>query len=187
MRTPVRFPRVAIVGSREFERLDLVQQAVRQLGRRVVIVSGGARGVDKTAERTAKRLGYPEPRIFRAAWKVHGKKAGFIRNKKIVAEADGVIAFWDGHSPGTQHTLELAEKAQKPIILVLEAEGDIRMIPKNWDPRKRYVTSSQKQKMTKLIRDRQDAGQYSGEQAAILLTILETRFEEIDDGEASTS
>jgi len=122
MKTPVQYKRVAVVGSRDFKRLDLVEAAVQNLGPSV-IVSGGARGVDTAAEKEAKRLGYPEPAIHRADWRLHGKKAGMLRNLKIINDCEALIVFWDGSSPGTAHTLKLAERAERPVLLVVSPNG----------------------------------------------------------------
>lgn len=132
MRSPKRHVRVGVVGSRTFERLELVTDIVRHLGR-CVIVSGGAKGVDITAEREALRLGYPKPVIHLPKWKQYGKVAGMIRNRLIVEDSNGLIIFWDGVSPGTRGTLEIAKQAQKPYILVTVVDGWIQPIEKaNW-------------------------------------------------------
>lgn len=48
-------PVIAIVGSREYPRLDKVVSYVQRLPPHTIVVSGGARGVDKTAEIEAKK------------------------------------------------------------------------------------------------------------------------------------
>lgn len=81
------------------------------------IISGGAKGADTLAERFAKEREY-ETLIFSADWKTHGKAAGFIRNKQIVVACDMVLAFWDGKSKGTQHTIVLAKAAKRPTFII---------------------------------------------------------------------
>lgn len=106
---------VAIVGSREYADLDAVRTYVRDLvcyvGARLII-SGGARGVDRVAVATAKQHG-GMTKVYPADWQRHGKRAGFIRNQQIVHNADKVVAFWDGKSNGTHHTIKLADDANK--------------------------------------------------------------------------
>lgn len=132
MRSPKRHLRVGVVGSRTFSRLDLVAEAVRNLGR-CVIVSGGAEGVDINAEEEARWLGYPEPIIHLPNWKQYKKAAGMIRNRTIVEDSDGLIIFWDGVSSGTRGTIELAKQAKKPYILVMAANGMVLSLEKvNW-------------------------------------------------------
>lgn len=53
--------------------------------------------------------------IYNAEWQRHGKRAGMVRNAEMVEFAaeqgcEMFVAFWDGDSPGTAHTIELARK-----------------------------------------------------------------------------
>lgn len=107
--------KVAVVGSRDFPRLDEVRAYVASLPADTVIVSGGARGVDTAAVDEARRLGMRYI-VLPADWKTWGKRAGFMRNADIVAAADEIVAFWDGVSRGTRHTIALAEAAGKPVV-----------------------------------------------------------------------
>jgi len=109
--------RWALVGSREYRDLQAVREVVRLFpARGTVIVSGGARGVDQAAAEEAKKLGLPVVEYL-PDWHRHGRAAGMIRNRQIVANADAVIAFWDGQSRGTRHTVELANKVGIPVYL----------------------------------------------------------------------
>ena len=69
------------------------------------IVSGGAIGIDSIAEEYAinHRL---STIIHHAQWKKYGKSAGYRRNKLIWKDSDIIIAFWDGESEGTKHTID---------------------------------------------------------------------------------
>lgn len=106
--------KVAIVGSREYGQIYKVQEYVCSLPPDTVIVSGGARGVDHMAEFAALATG-KAVQIFKPDWNKHGKKAGYLRNIDIVNAADRVVAFWDGVSKGTQHSITLAKKNGKPV------------------------------------------------------------------------
>lgn len=108
--------RVAIVGSRDWPDRSAVIAAVDGLADDDVVVSGGARGVDTTAARAAQRRGL-RVIVHPADWKNLGKRAGYVRNADIVNEADRVIAFQYNGSKGTQHTIDLARKAGKPVEL----------------------------------------------------------------------
>jgi len=99
--------KIAVVGSREFKNLKLVQDFVANLPAGTTIISGGARGVDTEAEVTAIAHWLPTL-IFKAEWDKYGKSAGMKRNADIIAAADEVVAFWDGQSKGTAHTIQLA-------------------------------------------------------------------------------
>ncbi len=106
--------RVAIVGSRDYLHLGRVAQFVAALPAGTIVISGGARGVDKTAEQAARSYGL-ETLILPADWERFGKSAGFRRNHDIVGRADRVVAFWDGKSRGAKHTIDLARKAGVPV------------------------------------------------------------------------
>ncbi len=110
---------IAIVGSRTWVEDGRIAQIVSLIQRKhpdALIISGGARGVDTIAIRVAKRLGL-STKVYPADWDKHGKRAGFLRNQTLVSEADVVIAFWDGESRGTAHSIELAENAGKPCYI----------------------------------------------------------------------
>ncbi len=113
--------KIAIVGSRDYPDLQAVWDYVESLPLDTVIVSGGARGVDSIAEDCAFARGM-DTLIFPAEWDKYGKSAGFRRNERIVAECDRLVAFWDGTSRGTQHSIELARKAGK-LVTVITPEG----------------------------------------------------------------
>lgn len=121
MSTNVVF-RVAIVGSREFPgassqvRCWLSQFHV-DVRPRVLVISGGARGVDIAARAAAIDMGF-QYREYPADWDTHGKAAGYIRNEQMVLAADKVIAFWDGQSKGTKHTIDLALKHRKNLEVI---------------------------------------------------------------------
>jgi hypothetical protein len=114
--------RIAIVGSRGYLRGDLVERCVAALPAGSIVVSGGARGVDSFAEEAARRRGL-EVRVFRADWDRLGAKAGPIRNSELVANADRVVAFWDGKSRGTLDTVSKALAAGLPVE-VYDVDGE---------------------------------------------------------------
>jgi len=91
---------IAVVGSREYPRLDEVRNFVASLPPDVGVISGGAKGVDTAAEEEAKRCGLSF-RLFPANWKKHGKGAGFKRNKEMYDFCDYAVVFWDGQSKGS--------------------------------------------------------------------------------------
>lgn len=109
--------RVAIVGSRSFSHFELVRAYVRLLPPGTTVITGGARGVDTVAAVAARRRNLPLA-IHPAEWGRYGRSAGAKRNQRIVDDADRVVAFWDGKSPGTLITIELARKAGKPVQIV---------------------------------------------------------------------
>lgn len=135
--------KVAIVGSRGFPALDEVRAFVRGLPPMTVIVSGAGDkkrevvprkdwGVDETAEDEAERCGLvvvSYPAHWRRADGTIDRGAGFARNGLIVAQADRVVAFWDGQSRGTKDTIDKARKAGKPVeiyIATKDEKGNVR-------------------------------------------------------------
>lgn len=105
---------LAIVGSRDYPWPDLVRRYVSRIppGAVSAIYSGGARGVDTWAVEAARYAGIQVVELL-ADWEHHGKRAGFIRNQELVDAVDQVVAFWDGQSRGTRHTIGLAFDAGK--------------------------------------------------------------------------
>lgn len=112
--------KIGIVGSRDFGDLSRVSQFVRTAhdfyGPDLIIVSGGAVGVDTIAEREAKDLGIPTvifhptpPNASRRAF----IEAAFARNTLIVEASDIVFAFWTFDSAGTLDTIRKAKNLGK--------------------------------------------------------------------------
>lgn len=106
--------RVAIVGSREFKRLESVRKFVESLPITTVVVSGGAKGVDTVAEFAAARRGM-KTMVILPDYVKYGKRAPLIRNDKIVEDCDELVAFWNGESTGTLDAMRKAKAAGKPF------------------------------------------------------------------------
>lgn len=105
--------KVAIVGSRDYPNERQVVDYVNTLPLDTVIISGTARGVDRWAEKAARARGMTVE-TFPAKWRLHGKRAGFLRNTDIVIAADKVVAFTIG-SNGTADTIAKARQYGKPV------------------------------------------------------------------------
>ena len=114
--------RVAIVGSRDFPKMGVVRAFVQSLDLNVVVISGGARGVDTVAVEEARECGL-EVEEINAEWDEIGRAAGPLRNTKIVDRADIVVAFWDGRSSGTRDTIKKARAAGK-LMCVFKRSKD---------------------------------------------------------------
>lgn len=124
--------RIAVVGSRDFDDDILMHQVLDDIVVKqfpdVMIISGGARGADLMAEDYAKINGIL-CEIHLADWETYGKSAGFIRNDKVIKNADLCIAFWDGKSKGTQHAIGLCSKYHVGVKLIPVKEKPIRVNP----------------------------------------------------------
>lgn len=108
----------AIIGSRGFQNYEMLKIVCNRLIRDTdTIVSGAASGADILGKQYAieRKLGYIE---FPADWNTYGKRAGFIRNQEIIDNSDFVIAFWDGISKGTKHSLDLAKFGKIATLII---------------------------------------------------------------------
>jgi hypothetical protein len=86
------------------------------------VVSGEAEGVDRAGERWAAAHHIPV-KGFPANWKKYGKRAGKIRNIEMADYADGLLAVWDGESPGTSHMIATMVARGKPVVVVVVGQA----------------------------------------------------------------
>lgn len=122
--------RILITGTRSFDRIE---QNIAYMQERIsaaciafgegdeelVLVHGGARGVDTVAADAAHRLGLVLER-YSAHWDVYGKAAGVIRNQEMVdAGADVCLAFPSSEAPsrGTRDCIDRAKRAGIPVLV----------------------------------------------------------------------
>lgn len=109
--------KVIIAGSRTINLKQPVEDAMRDSGFKVTeVVCGGAGGVDRIGEYWAKRAKVPV-KYFKATWHLDGRAAGPMRNRKMAAYADALVAVWDGKSPGTTNMIEEMKKQRKPVFV----------------------------------------------------------------------
>jgi hypothetical protein len=114
--------RIGIVGSRNFGDLSRVSKFVEILhqryGDRLVIVSGGAKGVDSAAEKAADELGIKKM-IFLPRPGKPFHIAAMERNTEIVDYSHWVYAFWSvtKESTGTIDSMRKALLAGKLVGL----------------------------------------------------------------------
>jgi hypothetical protein len=108
--------RLCISGSRDFNDWELVDDFVRLLPQETILVLGGARGVDREAEKSANHYRI-HTEIHPADWS-KGKSAGVIRNIEMIDIADNVVAFWDGKSRGTKHAIDYAYGENKLLCVI---------------------------------------------------------------------
>lgn len=112
--------RLIIAGGRDFDDYSLLCDEVTQFigdEKDVTIISGLARGADTLGCRFAYEMNYPLEG-FAAEWHRYGRSAGIRRNKYMAKQADSLIAFWDGRSPGTMHMIDFAhEKGLKVKVI----------------------------------------------------------------------
>lgn len=113
--------RLAVIGSRDFTDYHLMRFVLcvyhEEANGNLQIVSGGARGADRLSEKFAEEFDL-DVKIFLAEWHKYGKSAGYRRNAEIVDHATELVAFWDGKSKGTEHSINLARKAGKKVVVI---------------------------------------------------------------------
>lgn len=125
--------KVAIIGSRSFQNYELLKFKLLPYRTSITeIVSGGADGADRIGEIYAKENNIPV-KVLPADWddfskpckikynssgKPYNALAGFKRNQLIIENADFIIAFWDGKSPGTRDSMQKAHKMRKDILII---------------------------------------------------------------------
>jgi len=113
--------RLAVVGSRTVTNYDAFKKELFKIIKEYKVtklVSGGANGADALAERYSNDFDI-DMEVYKAEWSLYGRSAGMIRNNKIWGNSDMGVAFWDGKSKGTAHSITLAKRQKKKIIIVL--------------------------------------------------------------------
>jgi len=122
--------KLIVAGGRDFADYDKMVDEILKLcqhgeykDKAVSIVSGMAPGADTLAVDFTKDYGvvlHPMP----ANWTKFKKAAGFRRNAEMAQFADGLLAFWDGVSPGTKHMIDTMKKLCKPVHVVMYDQAE---------------------------------------------------------------
>ena len=83
------------------------------------IIEGEARGADRLSRDWAVENGIPVER-FPADWELYGKRAGPIRNSRMLKEGkpEMVVAFRGPESRGTQNMIDQAMKAGVEVHVI---------------------------------------------------------------------
>lgn len=104
----------------------------------VTVIQGGAAGADRIALEWAKRHFLP-CETFEAEWGKYGRRAGFLRNSRMLKEGKptNVVAFVDKplqESKGTAMMVRIAQEAGVPVTVyepdsLAEKVEDIESLP----------------------------------------------------------
>ena len=108
---------VAIVGSREAGKLtvdDLVQRIPINCTR---LISCSSIDVYQLARQASHSLWLPLTEDL-PDYKTYGRRAPLVRNSRIIAEADLVLAFWDMRSRGTAHAIAECIRHRIPVKVI---------------------------------------------------------------------
>jgi predicted Rossmann-fold nucleotide-binding protein len=114
--------RFLVCGGRDFDDAQAVNRALDALHVKrgiTCIVEGGAPGADTHARIWAQANGV-DVRTFYADWGTHGRRAGPLRNARMLEEGrpDGVVAF-----PGGRGTADMIRQAMTAGLKVWRPYG----------------------------------------------------------------
>jgi hypothetical protein len=125
--------RVVVCGSRHFRdpltATARIVQRIAELPADVVLIHGNAAGADRLAGTAAERVGITVVK-FNADWERHSadcrcrgqgwcREAGKRRNLLMLDQQPYlVIAFWNGSSTGTLHTISNARSRGLPLEVI---------------------------------------------------------------------
>jgi len=122
-----KYHRVLICGDRNWHEVMPIRRVILELhkkwGNRLVIIEGGARGVDTLAHHEALKRGIPVM-TFDAPWELLPKAGGPVRNKWMlkIGKPHEAYAFHPDltKSKGTKDMVELLEKAGIKVKRVIQ-------------------------------------------------------------------
>lgn len=117
-----------VTGSRGIQERTVINNVLNGIladcsrrGDQLWLLHGGAAGVDQIAHNWAWKMhisttsippDYDDPTLKSR------KQAPLRRNLKMLdMKPDLVVAFWDGQSPGTKHTIDNARRREIPVLL----------------------------------------------------------------------
>lgn len=124
--------RVIIAGSREYsdyetlkDTCDYLLSEKANLGVKIIIISGHAKGADTLGEQYAQERGY-DCEIYPAEWDKYGKSAGYKRNVTMAEHANACIAFFKSGAKniGTQLMVNIAKEKGLEIREIKKEEGN---------------------------------------------------------------
>ena len=107
--------KLLIAGSRSITEFDLAPYIPPEVD---LIITGGANGVDTLAEQYADAHKISKL-VLRPQYGRYGRGAPLKRNEEIAAYADEALAFWDGQSRGTAHTVSLFKSLGKKVTVII--------------------------------------------------------------------
>lgn len=121
--------RVIVCGSRDWTDEHIIYGRLLQLPDSSIVITGGCRGADAIAAdlvHTSSLLALGSE-TYRADWKTHGKAAGPIRNRHMLAAGcDLLIAFHPdiASSKGTKHMVNIARAAGVSVEIIPGRQSD---------------------------------------------------------------
>jgi hypothetical protein len=111
-------------GSRGFEDQDVLTTKIASLHMGSVVLVSPTHGATAAVRTAALRLGL-EMHVYTARFEKYStaEEAYFARDEEMIRDADRVVVFWNGCSPGTAHEVEYAKEIGKPIEVFMCDQG----------------------------------------------------------------
>ena len=116
-----------IVGSRSIKDPKIIIEAIEKCGWEISsVVVGNSLGVDRVAAAWARNNNIPLT-IMPANWSETVPGPGSPRNVAMAKKAQGLLAIWDGKSPGTKQMLRMAKyyKLKRSVCYAKPSIGNI--------------------------------------------------------------
>jgi len=108
--------KVCIAGSRSIVDQSIVFKAITDSQLAIEeIITGGAAGVDKIAQRYGAINGI-KVTVVKPNWRL-GRGAALINNKILADMSDVLIAVYDGKSNGTLHMIDTMKANNKKVVV----------------------------------------------------------------------
>jgi hypothetical protein len=120
--------KTAIVGSRDFNNMELVSEILFQKLHYtdIEVVTGGARGIDTFVEQYCKQHSIPCNIITPINPK--DKLSYLFRNVEIITKSDRILAFWDGQSKGTKFVIDYARARGKDVEVIKDIKTPCKIV-----------------------------------------------------------
>lgn len=118
--------RILICGGRDYDdRCRLSKELHTFFGQRnldyreVTVIHGAARGADTLAAAwcTANYVKQEQYPVLGSDWDTHGKKAGILRNIRMLGSKPNVVIAFPG-GRGTEHMITIARRAKVEVICI---------------------------------------------------------------------
>ena len=113
--------KLTVTGSRNWKDKQTIYNELDKINPDMII-EGGSYGADAIAKQWA--IDNNKSRLTVRPVDSTRKQDYILRNHKMVEIADKVIAFWDGKSKGTKHTIDKARKDGKLLKIVKNKKGN---------------------------------------------------------------
>ena len=110
---------ITIIGSRSLSKMEAKKLIRAQLPKGANCLLTGGHSIGEAAKALSKELGLKYREMLPDYTShTHYMQAINARNEAIIAEADQILAIWDGKSGGTAREIKLAQKLGKPLKLI---------------------------------------------------------------------